>query len=129
MDKYFIKYCILFQMYQQRLFRTIRETMSGKTAGVISILVLTILLVAPITAYASFSLEAAGDKILGFTTFCLIIVVAVIAGMMLIKSNVAGALVMVLVGIIIYGLLNPGAFQDVAKGILDFLGIGGSIVT
>ncbi len=115
-----IKYYLKALMYQPR-FQTIIEK---NTAIIASTLALAIILFAPVAAYA-FSPEAAGDKVLGFITFCLIIVVAAIAGMMLIRSNVAGALVLVLVGIVIYGLLNPGAFQDVARGILEYLGIGG----
>lgn len=101
------------------------KSMVIRPALLISSLVFAFLLLTPVAAYAAFNLDTAKDKVLSFILFCVIIVVASAVAMMLARSNVTGAVVLAFAGAIIYGLLDPGAFKDVAMGILNFLGIGG----
>lgn len=90
---------------------------------VAGLLTVILLFGAPVSANA-FSLDTAGNNILRFILFCLIIIVAASAGMSLAKSNVVGAVIIVIVGGIIYGVLDPTAFKDIAEGIKTWLGIG-----
>ncbi len=124
MLKQLIKAYMLFQFYWQRL-NLKAKSVARSPAFIISTLVLTFVLAAPIDAFAAFNIDTAKDKVLSFVMFCILIAVASAVVVMLVKSNVMGAITLAFAGAIIYGLLDPGAFSDVANGIKNFLGIGG----